>query len=150
MITRVAQKGLNLIKEFEGCSLKAYADVVNIWTIGYGNTFYKDGTKVRSTDKPITQAQAMELLLSILKHFEDSVNSFTRDDITQNQFDALVCFSYNVGTGALKSSTLLKKVNANPNDLSIQKEFEKWNKAGGKAIAGLTRRRKAESELYFS
>jgi lysozyme len=84
-----------------------------------------------------------------LNKFGKQVDSFTRDDLTQSQFDALTSFCYNLGGGNLKSSTLLKKVNLNPNDPTIKAEFLKWNKAGGKVLAGLTRRREAEATLYF-
>jgi lysozyme len=102
------------------------------------------------TDPEITQARATEIFLNVLKHYESSVDSFTRDDITQNQFDALVSFAYNVGTGALKKSTLLKKVNANPNDKFIESQFLIWNKVNGVPVKGLTLRRQEESKLYFS
>lgn len=149
-ITKISQNGLNLIKQFEGFSSKPYEDVVGIFTIGYGSTYYENGAKVRSTDLPISESRATQLLLSTLVHFENSVDSFTRDDISQNKFDSLCSFVYNLGAQALKSSTLLKKVNANPDDPTIANEFAKWNKAGGKVVAGLTKRRKLESQLYFS
>jgi lysozyme len=85
----------------------------------------------------------------MLVSFEQYVDSYCRDDINQNQFDALVSFAYNLGPGNLKSSTLLKKVNANPEDESIRLEFMKWVKAGGKTLKGLVRRREAEANLYF-
>jgi lysozyme len=101
------------------------------------------------TDGPISESRATEIFLIVIKHYEYSIDSFCRDDINQNQFDALVSFCYNLGAGSLKSSTLLKKVNADPNDPSIKLEFLKWNKSGGKVLNGLTLRRNAESELYF-
>jgi lysozyme len=149
-ISRISNKGLNLIQRFEGLSLKPYKCPAGIWTIGYGSTFYSDGKKVQAGDSPISQAEATDLLIETLKHYERSVDSFCRDDINQNQFDALVSFCYNVGAGSLKSSTLLKKVNANPLDATISAEFMKWNKGGGKVLKGLTERRKAEADLYVS
>jgi lysozyme len=101
------------------------------------------------TDPAITEEQAVELLANMLVSFEKYVDSYCVDTITQNQFDALVSFAYNLGPANLKASTLLKKVNANPNDDSIKLEFMKWVKAGGKTLKGLIRRREAESELYF-
>jgi lysozyme len=86
----------------------------------------------------------------MLTQFEQYVDSFCIDTITQNQFDALVSFCYNVGPSNLKSSTLLKKVNLNPNDPTIKNEFLKWNRGGGKVLDGLTRRRQAEADLYFT
>lgn len=148
-IVKVSSQGLNLIQQFEGLSLKPYLCPASIWTIGYGNTFYANGIKVKQTDKPISQAEATDLLLDTLKHYERSVDSFCRDDINQNQFDALVSFCYNVGAGSLKSSTLLKKVNLNPSDFKIKDEFLKWNKGGGKVLSGLTKRRQAEANLYY-
>jgi lysozyme len=119
-------------------------------TIGYGNTFYENGSKVTLKDQAITEARATELLEWSLNKFEQYVDSYCIDSITQNQFDALVSFCYNLGPANLKASTLLKKVNKDPNDPTIRAEFMKWNKAGGRALAGLTRRREAEANLYFS
>jgi lysozyme len=149
-ITKIGQKGLDLIKSFEGLYLKPYLCPANVPTIGYGNTFYENGNKVTLKDPIITEARAIELLMSELGMYEQKVDSYCIDILTQNQFDALVSFCYNVGPGNLKSSTLLKKVNKNPNDPTIRTEFLKWNKGGGKVLAGLTRRRTAEANLYFS
>lgn len=147
---QTSQKGLNLIKSFEGLSLKPYLCPAGIPTISYGLTYYSNGVKVKLTDKPITQQQADTMLMNALKHYEQGVDSFTTDLVNQNQFDALVSFAYNCGLGNLKSSTLLKKVNANPNDPTIRQEFLKWNKGGGKVLPGLTKRRTAEANLYES
>jgi len=149
-ITKLSQKGLELIKSFEGLSLKPYVCAGGINTIGYGNTYYTNGKKVTLQDKPITKEQAEELIKHSLSTYEKAVDSFCRDDISQSQFDALVSFAYNVGTGNLQKSTLIKKVNANPQDQTIKDEFLKWNKANGKVLTGLTRRRQAEATLYFS
>ena len=148
-ITKASNNLIELIKKFEGFSAKPYLCPAKVVTIGYGNTFYADGTKVKLTDAPINETQAVELLKHTLGQYEKAVDSYCRDDINQNQFDALVDFAYNCGNGNLKSSTLLKKVNANPNDLTIGLEFAKWNKGGGKILNGLVKRRAAESELYF-
>jgi lysozyme len=149
-VTNISEAGLNLIKSFEGLRLKPYKCSAGVPTIGYGNTFYESGKKVTLADTAITESRAIELLAWSLKKFEQYVDSYCRDDISQNQFDALVSFCYNLGPANLKSSTLLKKVNKDPNDPTIRAEFMKWNKAGGKALAGLTRRRTAEADLYFS
>jgi lysozyme len=138
-----------LIKLFENITLKPYICPAGIPTISIGCTYYPDGTKVKMTDPPISEARATEIFLNVIKHYEHSVDSFCRDDINQNQFDALVSFCYNLGAGSLKSSTLLKKVNADPNDSFIRNEFLKWNKCQGKVLKGLTERRKAEADLYF-
>jgi lysozyme len=148
--TKISDKGIELIKRFEGLSLKPYLCPANVPTIGYGNTFYKNGKKVTLNDKPITEQKAVEMLKQSLEKFEQYVDSYTTDSITQNQFDALVSFCYNLGPANLKSSTLLKKVNANPNDETIKDEFLKWTKAGGRKLAGLVKRREAEAALYFS
>ena len=142
-------RGKDLIKLFEGCKLVAYKCSAAKDTIGYGNTFYEDGTPVKPGDK-ITQQRANELFEIIAKDFADRVKPLVRSIVTPNQFAALTSFAYNAGIGNLKSSTLLKKVNANPNDPTIDLEFKKWDKAGGKVLAGLTKRRAAESKLYFT
>jgi lysozyme len=149
-ITKLSQRGLELIKSFEGLKLKPYLCPASIPTLGYGNTYYPDGTKVKLTDPAITQEKAEELLKFLVVAYEKAVDSFCRDDISQSQFDALTSFAYNVGTGNLQKSTLIKKVNANPQDPTIRAEFMKWNKAAGKVLLGLTRRRTAEANLYFS
>ena len=149
-VTKASQKGLDLIKRFEGLSLKPYLCPASIITIGYGNTYYPSGAKVKLTDPAITKEKAEELLKFLLTSYEKGVDSFCRDDINQNQFDALTSFAYNVGVGNLQKSTLIKKVNKNPNDPTIRAEFMKWNKGGGKVLLGLTRRRQAEADLYFS
>ena len=149
-ITKIGTKGLELIKSFEGLKLKPYLCPAKVPTVGYGSTFYENDKKVKLTDPSITEQRASELLLDSLRGFERYVDSYCRDDINQNQFDALVSFCYNLGPANLKSSTLLKKANVNPNDPTIAQEFLKWNKAGGKALKGLTKRRQAESDLYFS
>ena len=149
-ITKIGTKGLELIKSFEGLRLKPYLCPAKIPTIGYGNTFYEDGKKVTMKDPEITEQRATELLQDSLKGFEKYVDSYCRDDISQNQFDALVSFCYNLGPANLKSSTLLKKANVNPNDETIRDEFMKWTRSSGKILKGLVARRQAESDLYFS
>jgi lysozyme len=149
-VSKISYNGLNLIKKYEGFKSKPYKCPAGIATIGFGSTYYPGGKKVSLSDPAISEEQATLLLKDLLITFEKAVDSYTRDDITQHQFDALVCFAYNVGTNALRTSTLLKKVNANPSDPSIKQEFLKWNKANGKALPGLTKRRQEESELYGS
>ena len=145
----VSNKTIEMIKKHEGYRTNAYEDVVGVWTIGYGNTFYEDGTKVKSGDK-VTKARAEELLKHIVNDFATDVDKMVKVDLNPCQFGALVSFSYNVGLNALKRSTLLKKVNANPNDAGIALEFVKWTKAGGKTFPGLVKRRQEESDYYFS
>ena len=149
-ITSTSKNGIDLVKSFEGFSSKPYMCPASVCTIGYGTTRYPNGTKISMNDAPITEAKALEYLVFDMKSFERNVDAYCRDDINQNQFDALVSFCYNVGPNALKSSTLLKKVNINPNDPTIASEFAKWNKGGGKVLKGLISRRKEESQLYFA
>jgi lysozyme len=148
-IIKTGDAGIEMIKTFEGFRSAPYKCPAGIPTIGYGATFYTSGKKVTMADRPITEDEAVSLLKSMLVSFEKYVDSYCVDTINQNQFDALVSFCYNLGPANLKSSTLIKKVNANPNDPTIQAEFMKWTKAGGRQLAGLVRRREAESKLYF-
>jgi len=145
---KLNKAGADLIKEFEGCKLKAYQCSAKKWTIGYGNTFFEDGTPVVAGNA-ITQQKAEQLFEIIANDFSAKVAKLVTAKVSDNQFGALVSFAYNCGVNNLQKSTLLKKVNANPNDQSIKAEFLKWNKAGGNVLAGLTRRREAESKLYF-
>lgn len=147
---KTSKKGIELIKRYEGFESSPYLDAVGVPTIGFGATHYGNGIKVRMSDKSITEAQATDLLVRMLESYENSVKMLLQRAINQNQFDALVSFTYNLGAANLGKSTLLKKVNANPCDLSIVDEFMKWVNAGGKKLNGLVRRRKEEAELYFS
>lgn len=148
-ITTTGNAGIDMIKRFEGFRSAPYKCPAGIPTIGYGATFYTTSKKVTMTDKSITEAEAASLLRYMLKSFEQYVDSYCVDTLTQNQFDALVSFCYNLGPANLKASTLLKKVNANPNDETIRAEFMKWTKAGGRTLKGLVTRRAAEADLYF-
>ena len=144
----VSDKGIELIKKFEGLSLKPYLCPARIPTIGYGNTFYEDGSKVTMSDKLITPERATAMLKVVVSQFAVGVAKLiTFKGVSQHQFDALVSFAYNVGLGNLKSSTLLKRVNKNEMELASM-EFKKWDKAGGKVLAGLTKRREAEAMLF--
>jgi lysozyme len=150
-----SEKGLALLKKFEGFSPKAYLCAAGVPTIGFGNTTYLDGRKVKlgdrlGTDNVSAMQEATALLLAILPKYEKAVNGALSGLISQNQFDALVSFTYNVGVGAFQKSTLLKLIKANPNDLNIRAQFLRWNKAGGKELRGLTLRRTEEANLYFS
>lgn len=136
------EAGLNLIKSFEGCKLTSYYDSVGVITIGFGHT----GSDVEE-DMTITQDQADALLASDLKKFEDGVNSLVTTDISENQHAALVSFAYNLGLHSLSTSTLLKLVNEDNFD-DAAPQFLRWNRAGGQVLAGLTRRREAEMELF--
>jgi len=141
--------GINLIKGFEGLRLSSYLCSAGVPTIGYGSTRYPNGKKVILGEKLSSEKEAVQLLLATLDPFEAAVNKYL-PNLNQCQFDALVSFSYNVGTSAFIKSTLLKKAKVNPNDPSILDEFLKWNKAGGKVLQGLANRRREEAKLYFS
>lgn len=147
---KLDENGYKLICEFEGLRLKPYLCSAKICTIGYGNTYYPNGVKVTLLDKPITKEYAFEIFKDIADKFAKRVDAMVKKPLTQNQFNSLVSFAYNVGTGNFSTSTLLKKVNANPNDLTIRAEFMRWNKANRVVVNGLTIRRKKESDLYFS
>lgn len=146
---RINEQGINILHHFEGCRLEAYKCPAGVWTIGWGNTFYENGEKVKAGEK-ITQQRADELFLFILNNFSNQVRASLKQPIGTNRFNALLSFAYNVGIGNLRRSTLLKKVNINPTDETIRDEFMKWTRAGGKVLNGLIRRRKAEADLYFS
>ena len=146
----VSKRGLNLIKSHEGFRSRPYLDAVGVPTIGYGNTFYPDGRKVSLSDPAISESEASQLLARTLKDFARQILPFLPQGLNQNQFDALLSFAYNLGPGALKTSTLLKRIKANPCDPDIAYQFSRWNKAGGKVLNGLVRRRKEEADLYFS
>lgn len=147
---KLSDKGYDLIKKFEGYSDRPYKCPAGISTIGYGNTFYPNGTKVKITDSKITKEYANEILAHTADEFAEDVLKLVKSKITVNQLNALTAFAYNVGMGNFQKSTLLKLVNINPNDAMIAKEFLKWNKAGGKVLNGLTNRRIVESALYFT
>lgn len=131
-----------IIKEFEGCKLKAYLCPANVWTIGYGHT---DGVK---EGDEITQQEADRLLVSDVDLFTTGVQRLVTSDINRNQLGALVSFAFNLGLGNLRHSTLLKLVNAG-DFVGAANQFPRWNKAGGKVLAGLTRRREAEKQLFL-
>ena len=144
---KTSQRGIDLIKEFEGLRLKAYVCSGNKNTIGYGTTIYPNGSSVKLTDT-CTKEQAETYLKNDLKRFEEGVTRLVGLPIHQLMFDSLVSFAYNLGLGNLKSSTLLKKVNLGKFK-ECENEFVKWNKALGKELPGLTRRRLAERDLFM-
>lgn len=139
---RTNANGLKLIKAFEGLRLRAYQDAVGIWTIGYGTT---RGVRPGMT---ISEAEAESFLQQDLVRFEQAINDALKVPVNDNQFSALSCFTYNVGPGAFRSSTLLRLLNQR-DVYGAADQFPRWNKAGGRPLAGLTRRRKAERELFL-
>ncbi len=138
----ISTNGIELIKQFEGCVLKAYKCPAGIWTIGYGHTA---GVIEGQT---ITRAEAEGLLKQDLARFERVINNIVKVEINQNQFDALVSFSYNLGSGALNNSTLLRLLNKGDYNGAAE-QFDRWVYAGGKKLAGLVKRRTAEKELFL-
>ena len=146
---KISSRGLELIKDFEGFSSTSYLDVVNIPTIGWGNTFYEDGTKVKLGDQ-ISKTDALKLLEVVAnRDFADKIFPAIKVKVTQSQFDAMVSLAYNIGVGAFLKSTLLKKVNAG-DFAGAGEEFLRWNKANGKEVLGLTKRREREKQLFLS
>ena len=140
---KCSQEGLALIKKFEGCRLESYRCSANVLTIGYGHT-----GGVLETDV-ITQDDADRLLEQDIAKFEKYVNVNVAVELNQNQFDALVAWTFNLGVGNLRQSTMLRKLNEGDYQ-SVPSEMNRWNKAGGKTLDGLIRRRKAEGLLFES
>lgn len=146
---KTSKAGLNLIKQFESFRAAPYLCSAGVPTIGYGTTVYPNGIKVKLSDQKITQQLSETFLQHHVNAIEKDVLSLVKVPLTQNQFDALVSFAYNVGLGAFQDSTLLKLLNAGDID-GASKQFERWNKAGGKVSNGLTRRRNAEKVLFLA
>jgi lysozyme len=146
---KTSEWGIHLIEEFEGFRPTMYRDSVGLPTIGYGTLIDTEAEQWLLT-AAITPEQAETLLKQELRGIESRMNKLFQKPINQNQYDSLASFCYNLGTGALKRSTLLKKLNVNPNDPAIRYEFMKWVNADGKRSSGLVKRRKAESDLYFT
>lgn len=140
---RTSEKGIEFIKLSEGLLLEAYQDSGGVWTIGYGHT-----KGVKKGDQ-ITEFMATEYLKDDLRNSEQAVSLYVTSKINQNQFDALVSFTFNLGPGNLKSSTLLKRVNADPNDPDIALQFQRWVYCKGVVLKGLVKRREREAAMYF-
>ena len=130
-----------MIKHFESCKLTAYQDSVGVWTIGWGHI-----AGVKKGDN-WTQDEADDILLNDLEKFEGYVNQYVKVPLTQNQFDALVSWTFNLGPGNLKSSTMLTKLNEKSYD-EVPSQMKRWNKTGGKVLQGLERRRNAEAAMF--
>tara|TARA_Y100001937_G_scaffold17583_1_gene24309 strand:+ start:1609 stop:2052 length:444 start_codon:yes stop_codon:yes gene_type:complete len=138
---KISKEGISLIKNYEGCRLEAYQDSVGIWTIGYGVI-----KGVKEGDK-INQEEADHLLQEELPEYEGYINDMIKVPLEQCQFDALVCWVYNLGPNNLKDSTLLKVINEK-NYEDVPEQIKRWNKAGGVVLAGLVKRRAAEADLF--
>ena len=143
---RISQKGLDLIKEFEGLRLQPYKCVAGKWTIGYGHT-----QGVSGNTKPITVQQAEDYLKQDLQNFENYVNnkSYVPQTINQNQFDALVSFAFNLGQGNLKELCTANYPKGQKTVAHIAQEITLYNKANGKVCNGLVRRREKEKQLFL-
>jgi lysozyme len=147
---KVSENCLSLIKKFEGCKLEPYLDAVGIPTIGYGSIFHSDGvTRVSIDDEAISEEEAENRLLIHLNAMFASIEHAVEVSLEQNQADALASLVYNIGIGNFRHSTLLKQLNAGNFERAAD-QFLVWNKAGGKVLAGLTRRRKEERELFLA
>jgi lysozyme len=149
-MNKLDENGYRLIQGFEGLSLVPYKCQAGISTIAYGATFYPSGKKVTMQDAPISLATAKWMFKETADKFAADVNKMIKANINQNQFNAIVSLAYNIGLAGLAKSSLLKKVNANPSDPTITNSFMIWNKAGGKVLNGLTKRRAIEAKLYFA
>ena len=141
VLMNLGYNGTKILKFFEGCRLTAYQDSVGVWTIGYGHT------KGVHAGMSITQEEAEQMLLIELEEYEGYIEKYVIVPLTQNQFDALVVWVYNLGPTNLRRGTLLKELNSG-NYTAAGKEITKWNKAGGKVLTGLVKRREAEAELF--
>lgn len=146
---KVSKAGIDLIKSFEGLSLKPYLCPAKIPTIGYGSIEYPDGKKVSMKDASITEAQAEQYLEHEINKKASEIEKMVKVQLNDNEFAALTSFAYNVGTGALKGSTLLRLLNSNADRIAVADQLLRWNKAGGKELPGLTRRRQAERSLFL-
>jgi len=148
MTRKINEKGLALIKQWEGLRLNAYQDSAGVWTISYGHTSAAGKPYVHEGLK-ITEGEAQAILARDLGQYERAVEEAVKVPLTDNQFAALVSFTYNVGAGALKRSTLLKKLNKGDYD-GVPAELMKWTRAGNKKLKGLENRRAAEAGLWVT
>jgi lysozyme len=147
LIMNISSNGLQLIESFEGFKSSPYLDIGGIPTIGIGSTYYEDGTSVTMDDSPITMVKALDLLQNALQSFEQVLNEVITVNVTQNQYDTLCSFIYNIGAANFKTSTLLKKLNLGDID-GASEEFLKWDKVAGVTSQGLLNRRTKEKELF--
>jgi len=138
---KTSLEGIDLIKHFEGCELEAYKCPAGVWTIGYGHI------KGVQEGDVITEQQADDMLVEELEEYENYIHNLVSCPLNQNQFDALVSWVYNLGSSNLQASTLLKVLNAG-DYAGVPAQMLRWNKAGGKVLEGLTRRRQAEADLF--
>ena len=142
-------KGIPIIRKYEGLRLRAYICPSGLPTIGYGATFYENGSRVQIGDV-ITIDHADKILHFQVKLFADEVKKIVKSELNENQLGALTSFCFNVGGARFASSTLAKKANANPSDPTIRAEFMRWTRGGGKVLPGLVKRREEEANLYYA
>lgn len=138
---KISQEGIALIKKFEGCELNAYQCSANVWTIGYGHT------KEVAENNECSMEEAEEILVADLEEFEEWVEKLVTVEMAQNEFDALVAFTFNLGPTNLRTSTLLERLNDRKFE-DVPSEMKRWNRAGGVVVDGLVRRREAEALLF--
>ncbi len=146
---RCNDEGVNLIKKYEGCSLSVYLDPINICTIGFGSTYGLVGNRLDSSHRDITEDEAEYLLKRELRSTENAVARMVNSPLTKNQFSALCCLVYNIGSGNFRRSTVRMKLNRQ-DFKGASKEFPKWRRAGGKILRGLVIRREQERKLFLS
>jgi lysozyme len=145
----LSDKGAEDLKGSEGFRSQPYLDGEGVPTIGFGSTFYENGTRVTLKDAPLTKERALQIFKVTLKQYTSAVDKNVTVPLTQNEFDALVEFTYNVGVAAFKGSTLLKLLNAGAPKDQVAAQFLRWNKDEGKVVPGLTNRRKRESTKFL-
>lgn len=144
----ISDAGIALIKSFEGFRSRPYKDAVGINTIAYGATYYPDGRRVRMTDPPLSEAEGDMLLRYQVRAYADGIERYAQVPLTQSQFDALTSWAYNVGLEAARTSTLMRLLNSGDYEGAAD-QLPRWNRAGGRVLAGLTRRRLAEREMFL-
>lgn len=146
---KITESLIRIVEEEEGWSAVPYLCPAGKWTIGFGSTFWEDGKPVKKEDKPIDKERGRILVKAhFAREVEPALDSLVKVPLTQNQYDALADFIYNVGATNFAKSTLLRKLNAKDYE-GAAAEFPKWNKGGGKVLPGLERRRKKEQDLFL-
>ena len=146
---RINEHGIEIVKNFEGISLKPYLCPANVWTVGYGATVGSDGGPIDPDMEPISETEAEALLLRDLESSEGWVSRLIKTALTENQYSALTSFTFNVGAGALQRSTLRMKLNRSEYENAAD-EFPKWKFANKRILAGRVRRRAAERALFLA
>jgi len=146
---KVSDKCVNMIKHHEGFVRKPYQDPIGLWTVGVGHLMGNGKVKPKDWNRKRSDKEVDDLLRYDIRRFENGVESLINVDLNQNQFDALVCFAFNVGLGNLQASTLRRKLNRSDYN-GAANEFPKWRRAGGRVLKGLVKRRNDEKVLFLS